>query len=432
MGNVLFYVLVGVIFLTMVSVLVAAHEYGHYLFARVFGMGIEEFSIGMGKRLVVWKRRTYLVPVDDGYVHDPKALSAGMSFEGGSIARTSTELLETPEGRMLRETTEFTVRMLPVGGFVRIKGMVPEDDGSEIHIPGGFYNKPPWQRLIVLIGGPLFSVLAGLIVLTAVYATTGIEKPDLRPIIGAVVEGSKTVREPAWDAGLRPGDAIVSVNQQPIQTFYQFVRIVNVSPNARLSVVYRRDAKLYTTVLTPALGESGVYDAALDIPTDSKVQGRIGVEFASRHVSQSLPEAFVDAVKMPELAVAGLLDMVKKPSRFKDDAGSAISMVRITADVVKEGASKTIEWAGALSIMLGIFNLLPFPPLDGGQMVMAFAEMLRGGRRLSMRVQQTLVNAGVVAVLLLFGFAVFFDIQRLTDKSGPSITSSPPTQQKSR
>ena len=432
MGTLSFDVSVAVIFLVMVSVLVAAHEWGHYLFARLFRMGIEEFSIGIGKRLVVWRRRNYLVPVDDSYVHDPKALSAGLAFEGGSLARTDSQVIESSDGRFLQETTEFTVRMLPVGGFVRIKGMVPEDDGSEIHIPGGFYNKPPWQRLIVLIGGPLFSVIAGLVVLTGVYASTGIEKPDLRPIIGLVVEGTKTVHQPAWDAGLRPGDEIVSVDKQPIQTFYQFVRLVNTHANVPMSVVYRRADKLLTTTLTPALGESGVYDEALDPPTESRVQGRIGVENSARHVSQSLPEAISDAVRMPELAVVGLFDIVKKPSRFKDDAGSAISMVRITADVMKEGAAKTIEWAGALSIMLGIFNLLPFPPLDGGQMVMAFAEMLRGGRRLSIRVQQALVNAGVVAVLLLFGFAVFFDVQRLTDNSGQAVTTSPPTKQKTR
>src|SRR5207302_10904574 len=115
----------------------AAHEYGHYLFARIFGMGVEEFAIGMGKKLLVWRRKTYPV---------------------GNVEPSGEEAITQPP--QATETTEFTIRAWPVGGFVRIKGMVPEEDGSEIRIPGGFYSKAPWKRLIVLFAGPLFSVLA--------------------------------------------------------------------------------------------------------------------------------------------------------------------------------------------------------------------------------------------------------------------------------
>src|SRR5947207_10630088 len=102
----LFDLLVATVFLLMLCVLVAAHELGHYLFARLFGMGVEEFAIGFGKRpLWVWMRKTY--KVDDPKVQD------------------------------LTETTDFTVRPWPLGGFVKIKGMLPEEDGSEVAVPGG-------------------------------------------------------------------------------------------------------------------------------------------------------------------------------------------------------------------------------------------------------------------------------------------------------
>src|SRR3954463_16482428 len=103
MSSVLWIVFVGVLFLVMISVLVAAHEYGHYIFARLFGMGVEEFAIGMGKKLKVWKRKEHIVPVPEDYVHDPNAISAGASFEGGSYAKTNSELIETPSGRALKE-----------------------------------------------------------------------------------------------------------------------------------------------------------------------------------------------------------------------------------------------------------------------------------------------------------------------------------------
>ena len=125
------YALLTVVFLFMISALVAAQELGHYLFARLFGMGVEEFAIGYGKKpLFTWLRKPYKV--------------RGHSGE---------DLGES-------ETTDFTVRPWPLGGFVKIKGMMPEEDGSEINVRGGFYNKPPWQRFVVLLAGPAFSVVS--------------------------------------------------------------------------------------------------------------------------------------------------------------------------------------------------------------------------------------------------------------------------------
>ncbi|HWA83433.1 MAG TPA: M50 family metallopeptidase [Fimbriimonadaceae bacterium] len=419
MNTVLFDLLVAFVFLAMISILVAAHEYGHYLFARLFKMGVEEFAIGMGKKLKIWRRTETAIPIPSSYVHDPNARSAGLTFEGGSISKTSSRVVDTPQGRQLIEPTEFTVRMLPIGGFVRIKGMVPEEDGSEVRIPGGFYSKPPWQRLIVLFGGPLFSVLAGLVILTVVYSTFGEDVPDKRPILGQVHASENGVDLPAHKAGLQEGDVVTSVNGEPIKTFYDLVKRVNASPNIALKVGYLRDGKHLTTTLTPELGLSAVLNPDLEV-VDSKVQGRIGVNPDSLHIVLSVPAAIIAAVDKPIKAVEGLIDIARKPSKFKDEAGSAVTMVAVTAEATHEGVGKIIEWMGLLSIMVGIFNLLPFPPLDGGQMLMAFAELLRGGRRLSIRVQNVVVNAGALAVLTLFAAALVFDVQRLADRSSPA------------
>lgn len=421
MNTFLFDLLVVVVFLTMISILVAAHEYGHYLFARVFNMGVEEFAIGMGKKLRIWRRSETSTPVPADYVHDPNAVSAGMSFEGGSISKTNSRVEDTPAGRMLIEPTEFTIRMLPIGGFVRIKGMVPEEDGSEVHIPGGFYSKPPWQRLVVLVGGPLFSVLAGLIILTTLYSTVGKDMPDNRPVLGQIFEKADGKDQPAFKAGLHEGDVIAAVNGTAITSFYQFVKLVNASPKVALKVDYVRQGTHRTTTLTPDLGSCANFLPDLSPAADSpKVQGLMGVRLPIKHVVLTPPAAFVEACRVPILAVEGLIGIIVHPSRFKDEAGSAVTMVRVTAEATHQGLAKIIEWAGLLSIMVGIFNLLPIPPLDGGQMAMAFAELLRGGRRLSIRVQNTVVNAGVVAVLMLFVAAMVIDVQRLTDRSNPS------------
>src|SRR3954462_12648190 len=100
MANLPSYLLTAVVFLVMISVLVAAHEYGHYVFARVFGMGVEEFAIGMGKKLKIWRYKTYEIPVPADYVHDENEISKGSTFEGGSRA-VKSEVIDRPSGRVL-------------------------------------------------------------------------------------------------------------------------------------------------------------------------------------------------------------------------------------------------------------------------------------------------------------------------------------------
>lgn len=407
----LFDLLVATEFLVMLCVLVAAHEYGHYLFARLFGMGVEEFAIGMGKKVKVWKEKTYDIPLPEGYDPVLTEVSKGSVFEGGDIP-TESVILDTPAGRVLRNKTEFTVRMLPVGGFVRIVGMIPQDDGSEVRTPGGFYSKPPWQRLVVLVGGPLFSVLAGLVVLIAIYMTAGIDVPDRQPIIGGVGVKADEIHV-AHDADLRAGDRIVSVNGESIPTFFRFTQVVSDNPGNRLNVIFKRGDELRAAVVVPQLDQdAAVLDENLEPEFDKKAHGRIGVGNAAKHVVFGFTGALAEAAKLPVMAVKSMVGILEKPSRAKDQAGGAISMVRMTAEVTKEGPVSLLRWAGILSILVGIFNLLPIPPLDGGQMMMAFAELLRGGRRLSMRVQTALINAGVAAVFILFASVLVIDYQR--------------------
>ena len=223
MGSIFYYLETAVVLVVMFSVLVAAHELGHYLFARLFNMGVEEFAIGFGKKPIFqWMKRTYTIPIKDDEVAAIVHTSSGIDIEG-SGHRPAEDMVEeeSPSGKILRETTRFTVRPWPLGGFVRIKGMLPEEDGSETTIAGGFYNKPPIQRLVVLFAGPLFSVLAGILILTPLYMTTGQGVPDLSPQIGAV-----SPEGPAGKAGLKEKDIVDSVDGKPISKFYELISIV--------------------------------------------------------------------------------------------------------------------------------------------------------------------------------------------------------------
>lgn len=373
------YALLAIVFLTMISLLVAAHELGHYLFARLFGMGVEEFAIGFGKKpLWTWMKRTYPVQEADG-----------------------TEV---------SETTDFTVRPWPLGGFVRIKGMIPEDDGSEVRIPGGFYSKPPWQRLIVLFAGPAFSILFGILTLVPLYMTVGVEKLSNEPVITQMIkEGA------AYTAGIRPGDRIVSVDGKPIDSFYSYIAYVRTRPGQKIAMAVDRKGQSKTFEVTPKLSEQDtlVYGPDMELTGEWKQQAIVGVLPPNTIMKRlSFGDAVASAANEPVRAVRGLMSLFERPKNFSNTVSGPVTIVNLTEAAIDSGFSKVISLAALLSISVGIFNLVPIGMLDGGQMLVAVMEMFRGGRRLSMRTQNALGGAGMLAILLLFISVMFVDVQR--------------------
>lgn len=387
--DILFTLLVAVVFVTIVTILVAAHELGHYLFARLFNMDVEEFAVGFGSQKWVWMRR------------------------GDTI---------------------FTIRPWPLGGFVRIKGMMPHDDGSEVHIPNGFYSKPPWQRWLVLFAGPVFSVLAGLAILVPLYSTNGVYRNSNKPIIGQVV-----VDGPAHKAGLQEGDRILRADGESIETYYELIAIVRDWGERPLPLLAERDGRTFETLLTPVRTQQpeAVIGPDLRPGVETRYQYRMMAGLPREHVRLSFAEASGEAFMMPVRMVMGIVAIFRNATRFQQEVGGPVTIVRATAAVTREGAVPILELAGALSISLGIFNLLPFPPLDGGQMVIATAEMARRGRRLSIQVQRWVSGLGLGLVLLLFLSVFAIDIRRLVtppqpvqtvpSQNGPeSVPSEPP------
>jgi regulator of sigma E protease len=414
----------GVVFLTMISVLVAAHELGHYLFARLFGMGVEEFSIGFGKKpLFTYMTRQYKVPIFAGQME-----SSGSAAHGADVASLSAlegaksgrkiERIQTAEGDFLHETTEFTVRPWPLGGFVRIKGMVPEEDGTEVKVAGGFYSKPPWQRFIVLFAGPLFSVIAGILVIIPVLMFDGKEVPSNKPTLGAVIKSSA-----ADKGGLQEGDQILAINGAPVHSFYDMVVIVRKSDGKPLAFKLNRPLKSggiqpMTLKVLPKLDdhETPLLGPDLTITKQLARTYKIGTVPSTEVVHLTPSAAISEAGSLPLIAIDNVIQIFAKPKNFGDNVAGPVTMVQATARAVQLGIWKVLDLAGLLSISVGIFNLLPAHPLDGGQMMMAVTEMLMGGRRLSIRAQLIAGGIGMTFVFALVLGALFVDFTRNAPK----------------
>lgn len=363
-------------FFLIVTVLVAAHEYGHYLFARIFKMGVEEFAIGFGRPYWVWRRKAY----------------------------------DTPNGP---EETEFTLRPLPLGGFVRIKGMISETenplDDSTSNIPGGFYSKSPFARFMVLFAGPLFSVIAGIAILVPMYMAQGLPQRSTKPIIGSLGEGG-----PAASAGLKIGDLVLSIDGQPIKRFSDLVFTVRDRANQPLAFAVERDGKVINTVITPILGPdpTPVLDEHLEETGVLKKQGRILAGPEEERVPATFGQALGRAVSAPIEMIKSLFGIATGQRKASEEVGGPITMFKATQKTVEIGVTKVIELGALLSISIGIFNLLPIHPLDGGQMLVAFLEMLRKGKRLSLKARESISKVGLAMLALIF-FGVFYvDIVR--------------------
>ena len=355
-------------------------------------MGVEEFAIGFGKKpLWVWKRKIQQI----------------------QLSQEESAARNLPSGSIIEEETLYTVRPWPVGGFVRINGMMPQEDGSEVHVPGGFYSKPAWQRFIVLLAGPVFSVMSGVILIFAMTMISGVPSRD--SVVAKVAPDS-----PAFVGGIREGDKIVALNDKPISSSEEVAKFDR-KPGVPIKVSFERAGVRQEVSLVPEHIKTDAQDPRLD-PKDV----RLGLAFG-RLVPASVGPAFVNAITTPYLMVTTLATQLSsKKVSVADTVGGPASMVSVTNDAVHSGVEAVIGTAALLSISVGIFNLFPIGMLDGGQMLLAFIEIFRR-RRLSIQTQAVFMNVGMAIVVTMFVCVMFIDAKRFLPfgKEKPHVTQSP-------
>lgn len=514
----------GVVLLLILTVIVAFHELGHYLFARLFGMEVKAFAVMMGGvrktdlsgelrkpmapaglvwaagalalviflagaglqvqalsmlglfllsvPLPIWVclRLGTLYHLDRGLVMQRIVmclggalliLGLGTRFQGltpelilgtlmgGSsvalmvlyyhpvlgrsdekpmghgevlIAGESKEVMFRPVWHVTSKSgTEFSLLLLPLGGFAAMKGMHPNEEGTEVSIPGGFYNKPPWQRFLVLFAGPLFSLLLGSIIMFGLFTTYGEQVPSKETVVGFVAADS-----PAEMAGLMEGDRVTAINGEPVEAWFEMVQSVRTQVTEEeggyvgipIDVSYERDGMIATVTIIPEtdLEPSQLLAEDGSLLEERAIQARLGVLPDIAYEPLAVGAAAEQALMAPVNAVVQVSRLFRSFQDAKENIGGPVSMANVTQQTVSNGVYDTLALAAALSIILGIMNLLPFPPLDGGQMMIAFVEMLRGGKRLSLRMQNSLivVGMGLVALLMVASFAI--DLGRVSDQ----------------
>ena len=344
--------IVGVlIFIVALLGSVMLHELGHFLTAKKFGMRVTQFFVGFGKTL--WS-----------------------TFRG---------------------ETEYGVKALPFGGFVKITGMTSIEDVDVAHEPRSFRNQPGWQRIIVLAAGSFMHFVLAFVLLFVVAAAIGqaANSNEISSVATCVPASAKALnsanpctghvaKSPAEVAGLKPNDKIISIAGQPVTTWKQLHKALAAQkPGVPVPIVVeRRGRAVHREVTLAAIpGRSVAYLGVTPAPIYQR-SGFLGsVSFAGNQFANTLTGSASAIAKLP----AAVPDLFAK-NRSSTPAGQVSSVYgvgQVTGDVVAAAlpwqakASLVLLLIASLNIFVGAFNLLPLLPLDGGHLAVVIFERIR-------------------------------------------------------
>jgi membrane-associated protease RseP (regulator of RpoE activity) len=358
------------IFIVTLLIVVMIHESGHYFTARAFGIKVDEFFVGFGPR--VWSTR--------------------------------------------RGETEYGVKALPFGGYVRIAGMNPFQEVPPQEFPRTFGAKPIWQRAVVIATGPITHfVMAGLF-LAIYFMAIGVRTPT-RPLIEEVQAKLDGRTSPAVVAGLRQGDEVIAVDGRPVGSIDRLISYTRAHPGQPITLTVERNGRPITVTATPVLTKVNGRDVGrLGVILDEAKQrtgpltavGRAGLQIGSlvKAVFLRLGDIFGPS------GLKRIGQLLSGAPRRATDPTSIVGGARIAGEAAKAGVWDALfEELIVFNVFVGILNLLPLPPLDGGHLAVLAYEKV-SGRRPDVR-KLVPLTALVAGFLILFVVSlVYLDIVR--------------------
>ncbi|MCF7884408.1 MAG: RIP metalloprotease RseP [Candidatus Cloacimonetes bacterium] len=414
------------------GVLVTVHEFGHFIAARLFGVKVEKFSIGFGKKLFSFRKWD----------------------------------------------TEFRISLIPLGGYVKMVGENPDEEILDAE--HSYRTKTWWQRALIAFAGPFLNLIFAVLLFITSFAI-GRNYEDLQPVVGVVEENYSSIFQPedeilevngneikgwnqivqytntekeniieiqrgefteiidlpalnpnfwyegvkpfvpaqvgqvtpgmsAFKSGLMDGDEILEVDRKPVSDWYEMREMITDNPNDEVVLKIRRNDQEFEKTLKL---ETNIYQdnkvIGITMPSPVKIKERY-------NLIESIGYGTVSTISFVYMNYALLFKLVAHPEAIKSNIGGPVMIYTMSQQTAGKGFDVVLLFLASISIVLMIMNLLPIPVLDGGHIFFCFIEGIFK-KPLSLKVQIILQNIGIFILLFLMVFAFWNDFSRIFSRN---------------
>lgn len=367
-----------IIFLAVLSVLVLAHEFGHFITARKFGAKPEEFGLGFPPRAI------------------------------GIYKSTSGEWKKVYGAKEVDDAADtiYSLNWLPLGGFVKIKGEDGENDD-----PDSFVSRKMWQKSIILSAGVTMNIILAFVLISIGYMIGFPQAIDDNISGGTVVDPQIQVVDlledsAAADAGMKSGDVIKGIDDIKFENFEALQKYVDENIGKEITYDVRRGYDDITLNITPELreetGRGGVGISIVEL-------GTVKYSFF-RSIWEGL-KSTIFITWMILLAFFGLIKDLIMGSGVGVDVAGPVGIASITGQAARLGFAHLLQFTALLSINLAIINILPIPALDGGRLLFLLIEKIKGSP-VKRETEALIHNTGFILLMILILIVTFNDISR--------------------
>ncbi|HEX2929316.1 MAG TPA: RIP metalloprotease RseP [Candidatus Binatia bacterium] len=356
MENVVYSILAAVIGL---GLLIVFHEFGHFLLAKLSGVGVLTFSVGFGPKLWVKKKGE----------------------------------------------TEYALSAFPLGGYVKMVGEDPDEEVPQAEIAKSFAHKSLLKRFAIVVAGPGFNLLLAVLLLMIVFTFYGV--PVMSTQVSGVEKGS-----PAEKAGIVKGDSIVGIDGSEVKEWEDLSKRIKASGGKALNFEIRRGGETVKVAVQPYRKENRNIFGELKDDWMIGIGSQVSIEKGKPGLA--VVRAVYQTYDYAKLTLVGFYKMIVGDVSPRN-IGGPILIAQMAGQQAQEGVGSFLAFLAVLSINLGVLNLLPVPVLDGGHLVFFLVEAVIR-KPVSLRYREVAQQVGICLLGLLMIYAFYNDILRFFEK----------------
>jgi len=341
----------------VLGILVFLHEFGHFIVAKLVGIRVERFSIGFPPRLF---------------------------------------------GKKIGET-DYCVSLIPLGGYVKMAGMVDESLDTEIKgEPWEFQSKSFWEKFSVILAGPLMNVLIAIVVFAGLTLSLGVG------VVKDATIAQVSPGMPAAAAGIQPGDRIVAINGQTVSSWDEMTKIIHSHADKDLDVEWIHNGEHKQAI---------IHARAENVPINGKIErvGLIGIgpKLYMEKVGplKAIGAGFVRTWDLTRLVGYSIWMLATGKASLRN-LGGPIIIAKMAGESAKSGFSTLLAFMAFISLNLAILNVFPIPGLDGGHLIFITLEAIMG-RPVPTKTKLIIQQVGMFILLALIVLVIFNDLHNL-------------------